>query len=117
MARICLAIILSLLCVVGHAQRDPTMPRGGFYVGGDTVVEEEAATLAAKLVLVGDERKLALVNGRTLSVGDEFEGGKILEISENGVEVLQADGEIVFLPVQSVQKSPSWKFLKVYRDE
>lgn len=118
MAKLYIAALLFLISFVAYAERDPTMPQGRFYMQGEALVVEEGPTSepTAKLVLVGGERKLALVSGKIVGIGDAFDGGKILDINENGVEVQKEDGEIVFLPVQSEQKSESWKFLKVYRE-
>ncbi len=111
-----LAFLLGIYCGIAYAGRDPTLPQGGLYVESGEVAEGPVA-LSAKMVLISAERKLALIDDRILTVGDEFNNGKILNISEDGVEILHENGEIEFLPVQSTDTAASWKFLKVYRDE
>jgi hypothetical protein len=112
-------LLLFLLCwgCFAYAQRDPTQPQTGQFLQQSEVIEEGPAAVSATLVLVSAERKIAVVNNRVLHIGDEFDGGKVLDINENGVEVLQSDNTINFLPVQSPKATGTWKFIKAYNSE
>lgn len=112
MVKLIAIILLVVSAPTWAALVDPTKPPNyQAEVGEDGKPAEPMYSL--KMVLIGTERKLALINGRMYSEGDEVNGAKILAIHEDSVEVLKDSGELLLLLVEPEDKAP-WRFKKVY---
>jgi len=91
----CLGLILTWFMlgstVIGGALSDPTKPDlGGRQVQGSlnsTKSREKSEKKSWKLscIIHSSSRKLAVINGEILNVGDAFTGGKVLDIYPNSV--------------------------------
>lgn len=75
---------LHALGVQSETLRDPTQPLG-------YEVLEESADSALKLesVLISSERRLATINGQTLSVNESVSGAKVIKISAGRVTIIE----------------------------
>ncbi len=79
------------LCAAQSGLGDPTRPTS-------LAEPEDSAAKAAhrprwrlQSTLVADNRKVAVINGRTVSLGERIEGATLLEVRSDGV-TLQQDG-------------------------
>ena len=83
-----------LMAVSGIAQSaDPTRPAG-------VVLEENRATiLTLDSLLIGEQRQIAVINGRALRVGERIGNAEVIAIGPAGVQ-LQRQGKRVTLTPQ-----------------
>jgi len=82
-------------CAVLH---DPTQP--GFLA---TVVASQQAKPELTAIYVESDRKLAVLNGKILTEGAEFDGYKLLSIQYNSVNLRGVNGDItLYLFNQSI---------------
>lgn len=88
-----IAMLLLAVPAAAIAQQgigDPTRPT--------SLTEPDAAAAARtprwrlQSTLIADDRKVAVINGRTVSLGERIEGATLLEIHSDGV-TLQSDGQ------------------------
>ena len=83
---------------------DPTRPPTG-------VVSSRPATRAAGLqlqsVLVSDQRRVAMIDGQRVQVGDLVGEARVLEIGLSGVRLRRPDGEIVLTLTGVALKRPA----------
>ncbi|MCW8886860.1 MAG: general secretion pathway protein GspB, partial [Motiliproteus sp.] len=70
--------------------KDPTRPPGRLAVASGA--EPIAATYQVGSVIIGGGRKLAVVNGQRVMVGDQVDGAKVVGIKADTV-VLHVEGE------------------------
>jgi hypothetical protein len=100
MFRVILVISLFFLCpFTVFAMRDPTQP-------ADVVVQQSDG-LRIDAVLISPIRRLILVHGKYLTVGDKAMGMKIIAIEKNAVTVEGEDG-VKTLPIaNAVVKKPA----------
>lgn len=74
----------------GFAQeilRDPTRP-----YSAPVPLEVSPARFEVNAIINSDKRRLAIVNGRRVGVGDEIDGATVLAISKSDI-VLEIDGQ------------------------
>lgn len=92
MAKLLAYILLVFLSspVMAAALVDPTKPSG--YVGALQNTADASSELNLKSVLIGPDRKIALINDRIVRVNDEIAGLKVVDILPNGVK-LEGDTE------------------------
>lgn len=89
-----LALLLMSAAAAAGAQPglgDPTRPT--------SLSEPQESTRAAQMprwrlqsTLIADDRRVAVINGRIVSVGERIEGATLLEVRSDGV-TLQQDGQ------------------------
>lgn len=94
-----LLLIVALLCTpaLGAGKlRDPTRPLAakahGTTVSSAAVSATPAALPALQMVLVGAGRRLAVIDGEVLSIGDEIRGLTLLQIHDESVVLNTAHG-------------------------
>lgn len=85
-------LVLMLLLVSGHSlaqepMRDPTRP-----YSAPVMLNASPARFKVNAIVNSDKRRLAIVNGRRLGVGDEIGGAVVVAIRASEV-VLRVDGE------------------------
>jgi hypothetical protein len=87
----CAALLLATSARGGEALPDPTRPE----IAVPAAAEPEAAAerLELRAVLIGKGRRIAVINGRALGVGDAFAGVEVLSIEPGRVRVRTPDGE------------------------
>jgi MSHA biogenesis protein MshK len=83
-----LAALLLALPADGLEIVDPTRPQDG--------ARDGERPLLLQSVLVSETRRVAVINGRTLQVGDRVDGARVTRI-EPGSVWLQRDGDITRL--------------------
>ena len=85
-------LLLLLLPVLGWAQSDPMKPP--FFDGSSDKAEVKAArSVKLSMVLIAPGRKVAVIDGKSVTVGDSVSGYRVLRIDEGKV-VLSGRGKI-----------------------
>ena len=92
---VCLLLTLCLSSINGWSMKDPTRPSSYRY----SAVESKGLNLES--VLISEQRKVAVINGTAVSVGEEIGGAKVVAIEKNNVRVNQ-HGKTVTLTLDSV---------------
>jgi MSHA biogenesis protein MshK len=82
--------------------RDPTRPEG--FVDKSTEVRTDSLELNA--IFISSQRKVAVINGQVVKVGDEVSGVKVISIDENSVELEGADNRMTLYLVSTPVKTP-----------
>lgn len=80
--------------------RDPTRPDGF-----NSVVEEDPMRLNA--IIISKERRIAVISGKMLKIGDQFEGSLVTSIEPNTVQLEGRDGRITLHLVSQAIKQPT----------
>ncbi len=90
----------------GQALRDPTRPPRAPASEGSEAAARHASRVSS--VLIAGGRRLAIVNGRAVRVGDLLEEGEVVAIEPGGLRVLGIEGSTV-LPLfeTPVRKEPA----------
>lgn len=95
MYKIC-AMMWFLLCflilntVYAEELRDPTLP-----LKIDATQNIDDNPLAIKAIIISPTKKIVLVAGRTLTIGDELMEKKIIAIEADSIKLKADDGKIV----------------------
>jgi MSHA biogenesis protein MshK len=95
---------LPLLLLLAEASavdptRPPTPAEIAAWLRGEQVEASAAPTVfQLQSVLLSDQRRIAVINGQRLSVGDEVDGARVKEINAGRV-VLEHNGEHLFLSI------------------
>jgi MSHA biogenesis protein MshK len=76
---------LSAAAAAPAGLQDPTAPLGAAH--GDAVAPVQDARPALESLLVGPERRVAVINGQRMHEGEERGGVKVWEIRSDGVVV------------------------------
>jgi hypothetical protein len=76
----------------GQMYRDPTQPLGAQRLQGFDGRMTIRRSYQVSFIRTGGERPVAVVNGTAVSIGDEIEGARVLQISGDAV-TLRVDGE------------------------
>lgn len=102
-----LAILLGFAAaaLAGAELPDPTRPALAVPAAGS--VEAPAGSYALSAVWIGAQRRVALINGRPVAVGDSVDGARVLAIDASGVRIRAADGERVLSLASGVRKAPA----------
>ena len=79
-----------VLCLAQAGLGDPTRPTS-LSDPGAAAKAAQAPRWRLQSTLVADDRKVAVINGRTVSQGEHIEGATLLEVRRDGV-TLQQDG-------------------------
>jgi MSHA biogenesis protein MshK len=100
---ICAFVIAILYSGMSFAElRDPTRPAD--YV--DTGVESVSA-LELNAVMISPNRKIAIINGQIVKIGDEVSGSKVTSIEQNYVELEGADTKMTLFLLTTPVKKPT----------
>lgn len=98
--------LVCLLCLQGvYAElRDPTRPAK--YVDNPSTESVDTSKLELGLTLVSSDRKVVVINGLTLRVGDEVGSERIVTIESNCVRLVGPTGNItLFLLDEPVKEA------------
>ena len=88
-----IALLLVMLLAMAESAfsqevlRDPTRP-----YSAPVVLEASPTRFAVNAIINSDKRRLAIVNGRRVGIGDEIDGAVVLAIRKDEV-VLEIDGQ------------------------
>lgn len=109
LVRSALAMVLAGLCCAAHATEpplpDPTRPAQGQMQGDAEQIDNRGPQLQS--ILISPRRKMAVINGQTLHVGEKFGDSVLQKISEHEV-VLKNGSELQVLKLfPDVQKKKS----------
>lgn len=112
MCKRALAVVLMmgmLMGTSGQAQlADPTRPARSS-LRSPSVTETTEAALTLQSVLLSEQRRVAVINGRRVQPGDRVFGARVVEISLFAVRLRRADGEILLTLTGNSFKWPSPK--------
>lgn len=112
LTRAMLAIGIALAGTVQAAEgQDPTRPPDAATAPAAGAATADAGRLVLQSVLVGPDRRVAVVSGMPLTIGDEVMGHRLLRVTGTGV-VLQGPAGLVTLSlypsvVQRIVKLPA----------
>lgn len=102
---VALAAGLTLAGAIG-ATPDPTRPPGPEEIRAwrDEASGQARAAWRLESVLISERRRVAVINGHTVGVGDTVDQARVTAISPGGVR-LEADGESVELTLERQARS------------
>lgn len=106
---IVLSLVLPVSAEVGSTSKDPTVPHASWLATqppppeSASVVAGDAARV--KVTVVGRKRRLAIVDGKVVQVGDSIADTKVTEIRGYDV-VLDGDKEKSLSATPNVEKKP-----------
>jgi MSHA biogenesis protein MshK len=89
-----LALAVLLFAAVARAQGDlpdPTRPEVAPAAAAEP--EKRAARFELGAVLIGSERRVALINGVAVAVGESVDGAEVLAIQPGRVRIRTSEGE------------------------
>ena len=84
----CLLLAIFVFSLQAHALNDPMRPP--FFDGGssgENTKEQPNQPLELSMILAGNERKVAILNGVALGVGENVDGYRLLRIDSDRVVV------------------------------
>lgn len=95
---ICVFLTLWLYNGVLHAEmRDPTKP--------STLTEEAASPWQLSAIFISEERRVAIINGQTVTLGEDVEGEKVIAIESDSVILEGPEGKMtLYLFDQSIKQ-------------
>lgn len=84
-----LGMIVAALALPACAEtlRDPTRPPSVFEMGPAGSAQPAEAEPRLQSVLISPTRRIAVISGKTVAVGDSFGAGEVVRISENEVVI------------------------------
>ena len=99
--------VLPMLLLVGlslaadvFALTDPTRPSGGFVAPAERA--KNASPLRLESVLIGANRRVAVINGKTCRVGERVDGATVVAIHGDSA-VLVREGTRITLPLLKIK--------------
>jgi hypothetical protein len=79
-----------LLSAVAFAElRDPTRPPDN--IANNTVL---VTTLQLDAIIIAKDRKIAIINGQSLQIGEKINGNQLINIDPNSVQLENTSGKI-----------------------
>ena len=108
MSRQTLAAVLMLGALTGASGpaelSDPTRPARS-QRPSPSVTEEAELTLYA--VMLSDHRRVAVINGRRVQLGDRVFGARVVEIGLSGVRLRREEGDVLLTLTAASIKKPA----------
>lgn len=101
-ALVLIAASAPLLARAGEVLPDPTEP--ALIAPAATSGPAPSVGHALSAVWIGPKRRVAVINGRAVKVGDSIDGASVLSIEASGVRIRAADGEKVLSLASGVRK-------------
>jgi MSHA biogenesis protein MshK len=95
------------LPVVAEELVDPTQPPAGF--GQSATVAPETSGPILQSIVVSPTRKIAIISGKMLKVGDKYGDARILSINDNEVVLLSGGNREVLKLYPSLRKAVTAK--------
>jgi MSHA biogenesis protein MshK len=98
--RILFAFVCSLVLAMpaARALEDPTRPPAGKEPAAD---RQPARQFTLSSVMIGEQRRMAVIDGQPRKVGEVFDGVRVRSISAAGVELV-VDGDVRVLQLQAL---------------
>jgi len=92
MSRIAHAVVATLLCASAHGAPfgDPTRPPGQVESAADAGPN---GAPRVESILIAPDRRIAVVNGREVTVGSQLGDARVVRISESEVVIRRTGGE------------------------
>jgi hypothetical protein len=102
-------LALALVALSGAARAgtdlpDPTQPEIG---AAAAEPETRASRFALRAVLIGPQRRVAVINGSAVGVGESVDGARVLAIEAGRVRIGTAEGERWLELVNGVRAEPA----------
>lgn len=102
-------VALALVALAGTARGgtdlpDPTRPEVAPAAAAEP--EGRASRFALRAVLIGSQRRVAVINGSAVDVGDSVDGARVLAIEAGRVRIGTAEGERWLELVNAVRAEP-----------
>jgi MSHA biogenesis protein MshK len=96
----------AMLCASAHGAPfgDPTRPPGQVEGAGDAGAD---SAIRVESILIAPDRRIAIVNGREVTIGSQVGDARVVRISESEIVIRSAQGDEtlkLFAPV--VRRSP-----------
>lgn len=108
MAHYLIALLIGMSAnVYADALRDPTTPAMAWM---PTATTEQVRNLNPELqsVILGTQQQAAIINGKLVPLGQQYEQYKLVKLSENSAILRSADGSQQVLKMQyPIQKTPA----------
>jgi MSHA biogenesis protein MshK len=98
-------LLLGAPARAGDALPDPTRPELAPAAASQPAAAAERFELRA--VLVGGARRVAVINGRAVEVGDSVDGAEVLAIDAGRVRIRTPDGERALALAPAVRVEPA----------
>lgn len=104
--RVISIILVIALAGLAHAQgapRDPTRPPTQAEIDawfGDASGQRERARFSLQSILLAPDRRIAIIDGQRLRVGERIDGAQV-RVIEAGRVVLERDGETIELDIDT----------------
>lgn len=87
--------------------KDPTRPYGNIKFSGDDL--STTYNLNVEGIIIGNNKKVAIINGQRLSIGDKIMNIKVTDISADGVRLQDETGPFTISLVSASVKKPAKK--------
>jgi hypothetical protein len=90
-----LALFALSFTTIAQQLRDPTRPQAGIrdkVPTAKTKKSNPSPKLVLQTILIGDDRRAAVINGRLIAVGDTISGYRLSEIRAGEVVLLKGKG-------------------------
>jgi hypothetical protein len=100
------ALVISSLWLAGASADlpDPTRPEVGPAAAESAAV---AARFELRAVWIGRGRRVALINGRAVAVGESVDGAQVLSIEPGRARIRTSDGERELVLAERVRVTPA----------
>lgn len=102
-----LCLMLTMQIALGQLN-DPTRPAN--YLGTDGGGGRHYMTVSA--ILTSAKRKMAIVNGQSLQIGDTIGNAKLVAIGENSLQFRDSAGDFTVILHESIRKNEVNKIVK-----
>jgi MSHA biogenesis protein MshK len=76
----------------GQGMSDPTRPPASFRSGHDASFQPATSGPVLQSVLVAPDRKVAVISGQTVSLGEKFGDARVVKITESEVTLTGSNG-------------------------
>jgi MSHA biogenesis protein MshK len=93
-----LALLAAAPLALGQQLGDPTQPTALDAPNAAATAQQAGPRWRLQSTLVADNRRLAVINGRTVAAGDRIDGATVREVRQEGV-TLDVDGRKVELRI------------------
>lgn len=97
-------LLLGAPARAGDPLPDPTRPE---LAPASAEPAAAAARFELRAVLIGEGRRVAVINGRALAVGDSVDGAEVLAIEAGRVRIRTPDGERELALAAAVSVAPA----------
>ena len=102
-------VLLLCLTLVNHiaagALHDPTQPPGMGYKYDETLNPASMYNYRIDGIFIGKDKKMAIINGQRVSVGDKIFNINVIDIDKNSVRLKDENGEFVISMNNAVIKT------------